>query len=196
MKTHITYYFSAQLTDVNDNFSSVQNSIYPEKLAYSSKLPHVQGLERERHITLFFTVTEQDHVCLNQLEQALVSIVNRNSAEELGATIRLTDVYAFNNDEYSAIVCKSENSWLNKINSEIVQHMALYGIKPMRDDYKQHVTVGYVKPGTSGDIIESIREDVLKSEFKVTAFKTYRKDVNIQGTMKVIKTLNYLADGN
>ncbi|BBI90673.1 hypothetical protein HYO65_gp281 [Tenacibaculum phage PTm1] len=169
----VTYYFATQLKDVDNKFQEAQVSIPSTSLHFDDIDTHARGLETERHVTLYFSVTENDHISLVNLEAGLRHVVPQ---VDLDTEVEITDVFVFKTDKYEAIVAKTNNESLNEVNAKLVSHMMLYGIEPMRKEFKQHVTLGYVKVGESDKLIPQLKDKLVGTKFIVDVFKTARTD--------------------
>lgn len=182
MKT--TYYFGAHLDDVSsNNFEQAQRLIPSEDLYYSNEMRHARGLETDRHATVFYSISETDHIDIANLQTVIQHILNYSLTTFENKSFSVEDVFAFKNEEFEAIVAKTNSESISTLNSLVSEHLGHYGITPLHDEFKQHVTIAYVKVGKSDELIEKLKDALTDTSFIARSIKASKRTVEIDGTV-------------
>lgn len=102
------------------------------------------GLETEPHCTLLYGLHEEVTV-----EQITAIVTKYNYGQ-----IMAHNMSVFENDKFDVLKFEVSSSYLKKINADLqsLPHTSTY------PDYKPHITVAYLKPGTGAKYVELFKK--------------------------------------
>lgn len=116
---------------------SLHDEIPDEELYLNEEYPNDYGREMKTHLTLV--------PCLpNDCDINMIKSMLRPLSEY---AILLTNVSAFENDEYDVLKCDAASDIVTGTNKRICDVLPTF---TEYKDYHPHVTVAYMKPGLSG----------------------------------------------
>jgi 2'-5' RNA ligase len=97
------------------------------------------GLEKEPHITVLYGIHEQD-------PDVVKDVLELTSVE-----YQLEKLSLFENDNYDVLKCSVKSKDLRKLNKQVTKLLDYTNDYP---DYKPHLTVAYLKPGTGKKYVD------------------------------------------
>ena len=142
-KTGDTYEYGCVMLDINfPAMTKIHAAIKPEDI-YEVEGERTYGLEDETHVTLFYGL--HDGVSLDEVK----SIIDKFAFTKILAE----NVSIFEKDEYDVLKFDVKSPLLNSINKALTK-------LPHTNDYPKynaHLTIGYVKPGTSKKYVKAFK---------------------------------------
>lgn len=115
------------------------HSIIDEEDVYE---PKTHGLEKEPHITLLYGLHDEEVDGKNLFDDC-----------EIEGEIWADNVSAFKNDEYDVLKFDAHGDCLYQSNKNLVKHPHTNNYP----DYHPHMTIAYLKKGTSDKYIEKLK---------------------------------------
>lgn len=153
------------------NFKEIQDQIDKEDI-YDEK---GYGLEKEPHITILYGIHEQD--------PEVVKLALSFEPVEY----ELAGLSLFENEKYDVLKCSVKSKDLHRMNKQATELLDYTSDYP---DYKPHLTIAYLKPGT-GKKYTKIKDDIFNKEIETGLFIFSNKDSkktkwNIDGTSSYV----------
>lgn len=110
---------------------------------------HEYGKEKDPHVTILYGIHD-DETSLDEIK-ALFSKLGKQEIE-----ISLTEINLFENEEYDVVKINIESVDLHFLNKELrkLPHTSSF------PDYKPHMTIAYVKPGTGKKYVEKFEKQL------------------------------------
>ena len=134
----------AYLDGLKPEIEEIQSKIEADEL-YEEDDDRSYGLEDEPHVTVLYGI-HSDKVDPEEVIALIKKIDWKNS-------ISIGKPSLFENEKYDVLKLGANAEWLNKANRALCKTLPYSNDYP---DYKAHVTVAYLKPGTGRDVVKRL----------------------------------------
>lgn len=136
----------AYLDDLKPEIENIQSKIEADEL-YEEQEDRTYGLEDEPHVTVLYGI-HSDEV----EDEKVLELIEKMDWKQ---PIKIGKPSLFENEKFDVLKLEADAEWLNEANKELCEKLPYSSDFP---DYKAHVTIAYLKPGTGKKVVERLGE--------------------------------------
>lgn len=160
------YKYGCVLCNIKKSNWSVVTSLIDKNDLYKPEDP-THGIENNPHITILFGLHK------NVKEEDVVNVFKNVKLGDID--IEMSDIEFFTNDDFDTIKISIKSKKLSELNKELskLRHTTDF------PDYKPHITIAKVLPGTSKKYLKSKNKFKFEGISSIVYSNTNGKDINL-----------------